>query len=247
MTARSAERFRPPRRENCAVGSDWQLMWPAFKEAYAELVPQAARAGEFELRRELLFCLLGGYGVTFETSRSALQVVDEFDVFAPTHDADDLYVGLVAALDEPRFEPVRKDGSLRRYRFPRRKAGLICRARSWVLQAGTLSEHLAALTCERERRAWLINCPGLGPKSASWLLRNTGWAHELAILDVHVLRAMAEAGVLLDGYSREDYEAVEQLFLEWCKQLEAAPAVFDFFLWEWQRGTLRPLDAATAL
>jgi hypothetical protein len=39
-----------------------------------------------------------------------------------------------------------------------------------------------------------------------------------------------------------DYEAVEQAFLMWCHELDAAPAAFDLFVWEWQRGTLLPGD-----
>jgi N-glycosylase/DNA lyase len=215
-------------------------MWPAFEQAYAELAIQGAPAAEPEMRRELLFCLLGGHGVSYETSCSALRLVDKLDVFAPAHERETLRARLEGLLDEPRFEPTRKDGSLRRYRFPRRKTELICRARDWVLDAGALVEHLAARTCERDRRAWLVGCPGVGLKSASWLLRNTGWAHELAILDVHVMRAMTEAGIVLEEELPGNYERIEALFLQWCERLDAASAVFDFFLWEWQRGTLRP-------
>jgi thermostable 8-oxoguanine DNA glycosylase len=222
-----------------AVRGDWQVMWPAFEQAYAELAAPHARATEAELRQELLFCLLGGHGVTFETSLSAARAVDELDVFAVEHDDANLHARLLEVLESPRFEPTRKDGSLRRYRFPRRKATLICQARAWLLDTGPLAEKLAVRT-EHERRGWLTRCPGLGPKSASWLLRNTGWASGLAILDIHVMRAMTEAGLLEEPSLAGGYERVEALFLEWCTQLDAAPAVFDLFLWEWQRGTLRP-------
>jgi thermostable 8-oxoguanine DNA glycosylase len=149
-------------------------------------------------------------------------------------------------LSEPRFTPPRKDGTLRRYRFPQRKADLICRARRWLLDAGSLTAHLAARISEHDRRSWLVGCPGLGPKSASWLLRNTGWAKDLAILDVHVMRAMTAAGFLVDERRPGCYEQIERQFLVWCEQLDAAPAVFDLFLWEWQRGTLRPIDVVVA-
>jgi thermostable 8-oxoguanine DNA glycosylase len=231
--------FRSITCEHPAVRADWQFIWPAFEQAYAELAPADAVATEPGLRRELLFCLLGGHGVTFETSRSAAQAVDELDVFADDHDAASLHASIVATLESPRFEPIRKDGTLRRYRFPRRKATLICQARAWLHESGSLAEQLAMRTCERERRTWLVTCPGLGPKSASWLLRNTGWASELAILDIHVMRAMTDAGLLQEPRLSGGYERVEALFLDWCSELDAAPAVFDLFLWEWQRGTLR--------
>lgn len=247
MTATSDAQFHPERTHNPAVDADWYVMWPAFEQAYAELVIRGAPAAEPELRRELLFCLLGGHGVPYEMNCSALRVVDELDVFAPGHEPEALRACLEGLLDEPRFEPIRKNGGLRRYRFPRRKAGLICQARGWVLDAGSLVQHLAAWTCGRDRRRWMVGCPGVGPKSASWLLRNTGWAHELAILDVHVMRAMIDAGIVLHEELPGDYERIEELFLQWCERLEASPGVFDLFLWEWQRGTLRPRAEAAPL
>jgi thermostable 8-oxoguanine DNA glycosylase len=75
------------------------------------------------------------------------------------------------------------------------------------------------------------------------VLRNTGWAQDLAILDVHVLRAMSDAGLIGESGLESSYEAVERTFLDWCARLGAAPAVFDLFLWEWQRGTLRAAPA----
>lgn len=227
--------------------SDWESMWLAFEQAYKELVVPGALAGEPELRRELLFCLLGGHGITFEMSCSALLAIEELDIFAARHDPDALQIELHAVLTERRYQPPRADGSLRRYRFPRRKATLICQARSWVLAAGSLTEHFSARACERDRRAWLVGCPGLGPKSASWMLRNTGWASQLAILDIHVLRAMTEAGIIAEVRLPADYEVVERRFLDWCERLGVAPGVFDLFLWEWQRGTLRPPEATAIL
>lgn len=236
--------LRSARWENLGVHGDWEAMWPAFEQAYQELAVPGALADEPELRSELLFCLLGGHGITFEMGCSALLAVEELDVFAAGHDPDTLQNQLLEVLSARRYDPPRADGSPRRYRFPRRKATLICRARSWVLAAGSLTDQFSARACERERRAWLIGCPGLGPKSASWMLRNTGWASQLAILDVHVLRAMTDAGVIAEVRLPADYEEIERHFLDWCERLGAAPGVFDLFLWEWQRGTLRPREVS---
>lgn len=247
MTAVVSPRVRPNQGGDGDLNGDWKLMWTAFAQAYDELVVPRPPAGEVELRRELLFCLLGGHGITFELSLSAVHVVETLDIFGSGHDADGLEEQLFTVLSDRRYGPPRTDGTLRRYRFPGRKAALITQARSWVLEAESLSGNLALRSCERERRSWLIGCPGLGPKSASWMLRNTGWAHELAILDVHVLRAMAEAGMTSEVRGPGDYEVVERSFLEWCNRLGAAPGVFDLFLWEWQRGTLRPRTEAVRL
>jgi thermostable 8-oxoguanine DNA glycosylase len=229
--------------EDDAVHGDWATMWPAFAQAYDELVSPGPPASEPELRREVLFCLLGGHGISYEMNCSAATAVEQLDVFSNHHVANTLSDELIGVLTAPRFDPPCKDGSPRRYRFPRRKAALIVQARAWVLSTGSLIDHLSACSSEHQRRAWLVSCPGLGPKSASWVLRNTGWAHDLAILDVHVLRAMADVGVIGDAQLGSNYEAVERRFLDWCGQIGAPPGVFDLFLWEWQRGTLRPATA----
>jgi thermostable 8-oxoguanine DNA glycosylase len=247
MTAVASPCLRAGRGGDRALHADWELMRLAFAQAYDELVVPGPPAGEIELRRELLFCLLGGHGITFELSLSAVQVVEKLDVFGPGHDANALQEELFAVLSDRRYGPPRTNGALRRYRFPARKAALITQARSWLLATGSLSRNLALRSCERERRSWLIGCPGLGPKSASWMLRNTGWAHELAILDIHVLRAMADAEIISDVRLPGDYEVVERRFLDWCSRLDVAPGVFDLFLWEWQRGTLRPRTEAVTL
>ena len=61
-------------------------------------------------------------------------------------------------------------------------------------ELGDAFAELVAIVDERERRRFLCNCPGVGLKTASWLLHNLGLASELAILDVHLLRAMRAAG-----------------------------------------------------
>jgi thermostable 8-oxoguanine DNA glycosylase len=130
--------------------------------------------------------------------------------------------------------PLRKDGSPRRYRYPRRKARLLGDALRWLVETGPLFSTLIGLDGEHERREFLASCPGIGLKSASWLLRNCGLAEELAILDVHVLRVMRESGRLGAG-ALGDYEALERAFLAWCAELGAEPAGFDLLLWEWSR------------
>jgi hypothetical protein len=92
--------------------------------------------------------------------------------------------------------------------------------------AGSNHGHLQAVSSRKPShfRRLARKLPGPWPKSASWLLRNTGWARELAILDIRVIRAMTNAGVLRPNDLSADYESTEALFLQWCEQLHAAPA-----------------------
>jgi N-glycosylase/DNA lyase len=224
----------PP--ESVTRAPAWLASWRALADTYEDRAHP--KASEHALRQELVFCLLGGHGVSFELARSATDVVLALSPFDERWPTAALAGALRAELGAAKFDPRRRDGSLRRYRYPQRKAELIAAAVGWTHQFGPLAERLTGLTCERERRRWLCECPGLGPKSASWLLRNTGFAKDLAILDVHVVRAMREAGRLDNLRLPRDYLALERRFLEWCEEVGASAAALDLFLWEWQRGDI---------
>jgi N-glycosylase/DNA lyase len=218
----------------------WHDAWMSEGPKYEAMAIQAATASECSIRQELVFCLLGGHGVQYELALSATDVVMALCPFESFWTDEPLALALAEELSEPQFDPRRKDGSFRRYRYPNRKAQLLVQARDWVLTGGPLVERLNAIPCERERRDWLCDCPGVGPKSASWLLRNTGFASRLAILDVHILRAMEAANRLEPSAWPADYDDVERHFVAWCDELNAPVSALDLFLWEWQRGT--PLD-----
>jgi thermostable 8-oxoguanine DNA glycosylase len=212
----------------------WAPVWASHGARY-ETATSVAPVGEAALRKELIFCLLGGHGVTYELAQSATKVVHALSPFHPSWTEDQLRHAIQRELGKPQFEPRRADGSLRRYRFPARKARLITDAVLWVLAEGGLRGGLAARGTEAERRSWLCKCPGVGMKTASWLLRNCGWAQRVAIIDVHLLRALTEAGVIAEPRLPRDYEKVENAYLRWAEQLGACPAALDLFLWDVQR------------
>lgn len=214
------------------------VLWERHRERFTARATQPL-ADERTTRDELIFCLLGGHGVSFELSLSAAQRLVEVDVFADWGGDKRLRELIVEELSLPQFLPLRRDGRLRRYRYPNRRAELIAGAVGWVRHLGLLTERLLATSDERERRQFLCACPGVGPKTASWLLRNTGYAASLAIIDIHVVRALEDAGRLPAGRLPAAYERFEAAFLRWCDELTATPAAFDLFLWEWQRGSLQ--------
>lgn len=219
----------------------WQEAWDRWGDVYAARAIRPAPADESEARRELLFCLLGGHGVPYELALSATDRLADVGILAREGPSGDVLERLVAReLAMPQFSPLRADGSSRRYRYPYRKAGLLKQAADWLKKTALDSLVVALGTHESEvdRRGFMCRCPGVGPKTASWFLRNTGYATHLAVLDIHVLRALAAAGRLGEFRLPRDYERVESCFLGWCEDLKALPAAFDLFLWELQRGSL---------
>jgi N-glycosylase/DNA lyase len=212
----------------------WAPVWARHADRYKSTAP-SRRAGETALRKELIFCLLGGHGVTYELALSAMKIVWSRAPFAERWTPGRLRRAVHGELAKPQFGPRRADGLLRRYRFPARKARLVTEAVFWVRSQGGIRVGLAACETETQRRAWLCGCPGVGMKTASWVLRNCGWAQRLAIIDVHLLRAVDEAQLICDPRLPRDYERVEQAYLDWADHLGACPAALDLFLWEVQR------------
>ncbi len=219
---------------NPAVEPWWRPVWDRHHSRYC--VPASAKpADESGLRRELVFCLLGGHGVTYELASSATEAVMALHPFGTLWTRAKLRRSIHHELTRPQFEPRRSNGTPRRYRYPSRKATLLSDAVFWVHDQGGLLKGLSVRLTESERREWLCTCPGVGLKTASWLLRNCGWARELAILDVHLVRALSEAGVIIDAQLPRDYLRIERAYLDWAEHLGACPAALDLFLWDVQR------------
>jgi len=219
-------------------GLDWQALWTCVGHRYEQRTITMRAEGESELRDELIFCLISGHAVPYELARSAASVVTALDPFHDHWSQPVLQRRLRYEFERPQFEPRRRDGELRRYRFPNRKATLLASACAWVRDQGSVWKRLNALGCELERRKLLCDCPGVGMKTASFLLRNCGLADCLAVLDVHILRLMRVAGRLADVTLPRDYAQAEVQYLRWCRELEASPAAFDLLLWELGRGVL---------
>lgn len=74
-------------------------------------------------------------------------------------------------------------GRFVRYRFAKQKARYLAAA----LQK--LSTEHPPLSSGRALRDWLLDVPGIGYKTASWVARNWLDADDVAILDIHILRA----------------------------------------------------------
>jgi N-glycosylase/DNA lyase len=229
-----AERGR--RRMHASEEPAWWAAWVERADRYVNSV-QRPGAGEDEIRSELLFCLLGGHGITYELAESAWERLVELGCLSYDWDLAELTELLERELARPQFRPVKRDGSLRRYRYPRSRAHLVVEALHWLKRVGPLQAALKDIHTEHERRKLLCQCPGIGPKTASWILRNSGYASELAVLDIHILRAMDRAGRRPPGRLPQAYQIIEDAFLVWCRELAVPAAALDLFLWEWERET----------
>lgn len=122
-------------------------------------------------------------------------------------------------------EPMSVDGRQVRYRFASQKARYLAAAfRKLAVES--------APSTGRALRDWLTNIPGVGYKTASWITRNWLDADDVAILDIHVLRAGVVAGFLDHTLTVErHYLELEKQFLEFSQALGVRPSELDAVIW----------------
>lgn len=171
------------------------------------------------LKEEVGACLLGGHGIPAKVGLVAFEHLRRRGAFGddpPTHEA------LVAWLSEP----IPMDGRAIRYRFASQKARYL----SAALQ--TLAAESAPTQSGRALRDWLTKIPGIGFKTASWVARNWLDADDVAILDIHILRAGVLAGFFDPALTVErHYRELEDQFLAFSASLGVRASELDALMW----------------
>ena len=132
-----------------------------------------------------------------------------------------------------------------RHRYPNARAGYIVASREFLQEhcGLRLREKLEGFDDDEARRDWLVKekrIKGLGYKEASHYLRNIGYKG-YAILDKHILRSLAELGIIDDPKppnTRTKYLTVENQL----KKLAAATEIdfdeLDLVLWSMKTGEI---------
>jgi N-glycosylase/DNA lyase len=179
---------------------------------------------EATLKEQVGFCLLGGFGITAEMNHAVFDRLDGERMFISGR------TPVAAEIERLLREPVLVEGSLRRYRFPHQRAVRLANALCIV------EENPPAPHDPRRFRTELMKIPGIGPKTASWITRNWLGCDEVAILDIHIIRA----GILIGLFDRQqtvprDYNAMEARFLAFAKALEVRPSLLDAVMWREMR------------
>ena len=106
-----------------------------------------------------------------------------------------------------------------------------------------LRKRLRSFADPLERRDWLAQekqIKGLGYKESSHFLRNIGVKGH-AILDKHVMRCLAEVGVIDSSKppsTRKKYLETEQQFLEFARDIKVNCDELDLVLWSMKTGEI---------
>ncbi len=126
-------------------------------------------------------------------------------------------------------KPIPYGHGYRAYRFPRQKARYL---------AGCL-ERLRCFSepnSDRALRDALATFPGVGLKTASWVVRNYRASHAVAVLDVHILRACRNVGLFPATWTPQShYRALEAKFLAFASALNTDAGLLDAVMWDFMR------------
>lgn len=167
---------------------------------------------------EVALCMLGGFGMPYELGLAAFEALRASLLSHDPTPTD-------AAIEEILLQPLRVGNSVRRYRFPRQRAQRLSATLRYLHASRTPTDPL-------EVRDWLTCAPGIGPKTASWIVRNRWPEAPVAILDVHVLRAGIRATVFPErSRIASAYRQLEALFVAWADFEEVRPSDLDATIW----------------
>lgn len=224
----------PPHNEHVISGVPWGFpdrfntpaYWAVRCRWHSEAVPNFA-SKEPSLIEEVGFCLLGGFGIRFEVNAAAfdrLRTAGCFDLTRPALPEDRIRLLLL--------KPLAVGSSKIRYRFPNQRAHRLAKMRHAIAD-WDLSD-LSATDLRRK----LMTLEGVGPKTASWIVRNCRGSDEVAIIDVHLIRACRAMNIFPDSFVLpRDYDLLERRFLEFAEAIEVRPSILDAVIWtEARRG-----------
>lgn len=132
-----------------------------------------------------------------------------------------------------------------KHRYPNARAGYIVASREFLQEhcGLRLRNKLQSFTDNFERRDWLVKekrIKGLGYKEASHYLRNVGFKG-YAILDKHILRSLAELGIIDDPKppnTRLKYLTVEEKLKNLAEITEIDFDELDLVLWSLKTGEI---------
>lgn len=172
------------------------------------------------LEEEVVACLLGGFGVRAEVGLAAFLALRSAGLIRTD------VVPSARAIEERLLERLElSDGRQVHYRFPRQRSMRIVAALRQLADQDPPDE-------PQELRGWLMSVNGIGPKTASWIVRNRTGSADLAVIDVHVLRAGVAGGFFSPEWRiPRDYRLYEEAFLSVAGLGEVSSIALDWCIW----------------
>lgn len=170
------------------------------------------------LSEEVAACLLGGHGIPAKVGIAAYERLRTLGAFSASSSSE-------AQFEAWLREPLQVGQRQVRYRFAAQKARYLAASLPLVKTA-------PAFATGKQLRDWLVQLPGIGPKTASWIARNWMDADDVAILDIHIMRIGQAIGLFPRELTVErHYCELETLFLQFSQALDVRASELDAVVW----------------
>lgn len=173
------------------------------------------------LSEEVIRCILGGHGIPAEIGDAAFHSLRNSGILCSSSSFS------VKNIETLLRKPLKITGGKYPifYRFPIQKSKWISAALD-ILKRNTPPTHPLVL------RDWLMKIPGIGFKTASWIVRNYSGADCVAIIDIHIKRAGVAAGFFKESWRLpKDYSVFEKAFLLYAKLGNVSSSALDACIW----------------
>lgn len=221
----------PDENEEVIPGIQWgnscQLFTPAFWKLQYLLNSYNRKQNSHKLGgdiyEEVVACLLGGYGIPAEIGLLAFERLKDERLIVRSIE----HSKLKEALSRP-FNL--SDNRQAVYRFYNQKSKYIYE----FLNRSDLDK--IPVQSDVELREWLLLVKGIGLKTASWITRNWLGSNNVAILDIHLLRAGKLTGFFTGNTDvSKSYYSLEKEYLSFCKAMKVSASDLDAIIWEYMK------------
>ena len=199
------------------------------------------KLNEKQIWKELCFCLLSG-NVAFELVKSVIDVLDkkgflDHNWILEERQSQELIFKL---FNEPNFEPKKKNGQLRKYRYPQKRSKEITDAAKILYSDSNIKEILEESISDVQIRNFLAkSIPGIGIKESSHFLRNIGYSSSLAIIDIHVLNFLKQNHFVnpsdILSLTESRYEKLEIILQNLAEFHGLDLGILDLAIWHYMR------------
>ena len=197
---------------------------------------------EEHMWNEICFCILSA-NVSYDLVKSCITVLNDegyLDIEQLINNKNSKKK-LFNILNSSKFEPKKKDGTLRKYRYPRVRSEQIIKAAQFIyLENKSIKQILKKFESDIDARNYLaLNISGLGIKEASHFLRNIHYSDSLAILDIHMLEFLRQRTLIQfkkgHALTKSIYLKIETVLRNYVKFHKLNLAVFDLAVWYYMR------------
>ena len=214
---------------------------------YSKLEPSYSTLKEWKQRseedlwEELVLCILSS-NLNYETAASAFVHLQKNRFLDYQYLLkDDSFQDIANELCKSIFLPKKKDGSLRKYRFPNVRANNIVKAARVIYHENRgINYLLNSFNSEYEAREFFSRqIPGIGFKEASHFLRNIKYSSSLAIIDTHIINFLEERDIPNNFVGKslnvQKYLLYEKIMKEISSYYDYKLPIFDLAIWQYMR------------